>query len=174
MARELFPFGIPHICSVLWFPACVFLRIVIHFYKTVFLPRFLLLGMTKQFSYLLLKCLLFSNFAYILHLPHFRPRAARILGTLKIGFCALVGFLKMRGRNNTTSHYDCLFHLRLQFYQALSYKFVYSIFLVRAAITLFQKLYYICHTIPNCLRANFVIYQLSFGTVILQCAFTYP
>ena len=89
-----FLFGIPHICSVLWFPAYVFLRIVICFYTTVFLPRFLLLGMTKQFSCLPLKCLLFSDFAHILHLPHFLPRAARILGALKIGFCALVGFFK--------------------------------------------------------------------------------
>lgn len=76
----------------------------------------------------------------------------------------------MRGRNNTTSHL-WLFHLRLQFHQALSYKFVHSAFLIRATITMLQELGHICNTIPNCLWNNFVIHQLPFGAALLQSAF---
>ena len=79
----------------------------------------------------------------------------------------------MRGRNNTTSH-TWLFHLRLQLNQTLSYKFVHSIFLIGATVTLLQELNHICHTIPNNFCTNFVIHQLPLGAVILQSALAYP
>ena len=72
----------------------------------------------------------------IFHLVWNTHSNAQNLCSSKIQKSAWVGFYtKMRGRNNTTSHL-WLFHLRLHFNQTLSYKFVHSILLVRAAITL--------------------------------------
>ena len=129
-----------------------------------FHPIFLCLLWVSSYGGYIAFSLWQKDFKHIFLLNKIWPHKSSKIECFKNYFLRLLWVLyKMRGRNNTTSHL-WLFHLRLHFNQTLSYKFVHSVFLIRATITLLQELDHICHTIANYLWTNFVIHQFTSAT----------